>query len=279
MRTIRYDPSRKSLYHPEIGETVLKPTAYVSLELLCAEASRLAYKKFERQPSAVGEIQQALGYAGFTEAAFFCAEGSHALAAINPGTSNVIVAFCGTDQDPTDILVDLKAWPRNWPGGGKVYDGFYRAFNRIWPKIDSWLEAHPAQLLFTGHSLGAALATLAASARTPSKLITFGSPRVGDAEFVKTLRGCEILRYVDCCDIISQLPPEIAGFNHCGDLHYIDQTGNILSDASTESIASDRIRARVEYTFEYSWRVGSVAVRDLADHSPINYVFALQAAT
>jgi hypothetical protein len=71
----------------------------------------------------------------------------------------------------------------------------------------------------------------------------------------------------------------MAGFSHCGQLHYIDRMGNILHEASQEIVRDDRVQARVEYTFEHSWRVGSVAVRDLADHAPINYVFAVQAAT
>jgi hypothetical protein len=89
----------------------------------------------------------------------------------------------------------------------------------------------------------------------------------------------EISRYVDCCDIVTQLPPEMAGFGHCGQLRYIDRMGNISNDASQEFVREDRLRARVEYTFEHSWRVGSVAVRDLADHAPINYVFAVQGTT
>jgi len=279
MRRIPYDPSRISLYHPELGDTILNAGMDVSEDLICAETSRLVYKKFERQNAAGDEIRQALGHAGFSEVSFFDQQGSEVLAAINPTVSSVVVAFRGTEQDPTDISADLRAWPRNWPNGGRVHDGFCEAFNRIWSKMDPWIEAHPGRLLFTGHSLGAALATLAASVRKPSRLITFGSPRVGDAEFVSTLGGVEILRYVDCCDIVTQLPPEMAGFSHCGQLRYIDRMGNILHEASQEIVRDDRVRARVEYTFEHSWRVGSVAVRDLADHAPINYVCAVQAAT
>jgi hypothetical protein len=278
MREIPYDPTRKSLYQPEAGATILKTGGQFSEELVCAEAARLVYKKFERQDAAAEEIRQALSHAGFGDLSFFSVEGTSALAACNAETSTAIVAFRGAEQDPTDILIDLKGWPRNWPAGGKVHEGFYQAFNRIKPSIESWIAAHPGRLLLTGHSLGAALATLATSIRIPTRLLTFGSPRVGNDEFVSTLRGIEILRYVDCCDIVTQLPPEVAGFSHCGDLRYIDQMGNILNVPPVESITEDRVQARVGYTFAYSWRIGSVAVRDLADHSPINYVSALQAA-
>jgi hypothetical protein len=215
---------------------------------------------------------------GFGDVSFFEEQGSVALAAVNPATSTALVAFRGTEQDPTDISNDLRTLPRSQQNGGRVHDGFYEAFERIRQQIDRWIAAHPGRLLCTGHSLGAALATLAAGVWHPGRLITFGSPRVGDADFVKAFRGggVEILRYVDCCDSMTQLPPEIAGFSHCGELRYIDRMGNISHEASQEFISEDRIRARVEYSYEHSWRVGSVAVRDLADHAPINYVFALQ---
>ena len=53
-----------------------------------------------------------------------------------------------------------------------------------------WLAGPACQhsrLILAGHSLGAALATLAATVFPPALLVTLGSPRVGDAEFVAAL--------------------------------------------------------------------------------------------
>jgi hypothetical protein len=38
----------------------------------------------------------------------------------------------------------------------------------------------------------------------------------------------------------------------------------------------DRLHASTDYILRYSWISGNVAVRDLADHAPINYVEALK---
>jgi hypothetical protein len=42
-----------------------------------------------------------------------------------------------------------------------------------------------------------------------------------------------------------------------------------------EAASADRAAARVDYLEKFAWRVGSVLVRDLADHAPINYVRVL----
>lgn len=71
-----------------------------------------------------------------------------------------------------------------------VHRGFLEQFLSIERSLMKELEAHPdiSKLTFTGHSLGAALASIAASkikANTgiPTNLHTFGSPRVGSKEF------------------------------------------------------------------------------------------------
>ena len=99
------------------------------------------------------------------------------------------------DDDPTDLADDLNALPEEWQGGGRAHTGFAGALLDIWPQIALELQVVAGySLLFTGHSLGAAMATLAASLQTPKSLYTFGSPRVGDAAFVATLEKKSVER-------------------------------------------------------------------------------------
>jgi hypothetical protein len=72
--------------------------------------------------------------------------------------------------------------------------------------------------LITGHSLGAALATLAAVVVRPAKLITFGSPQVGNEQLGTLLARVEVRRFVHCCDLIARVPPEQIDQKHVGDL-------------------------------------------------------------
>jgi len=59
--------------------------------------------------------------------------------------------------------------------------------------------------IFTGHSLGGALAMLAASYWPPEQVHTFGCPRVGNSGFVKTVL-CKVHRYENWDDPVPYLP-------------------------------------------------------------------------
>ena len=128
-----------------------------------------------------------------------------------------------------------------------------------------------------GHSLGAAIATLLARPAQATHLITIGSPRVGDATFaagITATLGLEVTRIVDCCDVVTEIPPTQAGFEHAGRLTYIDRNGGVAADAATEFINADRLQARIDYLAQHAFRFGTVLSRDLADHAPVNYVRA-----
>jgi Lipase (class 3) len=280
MRTVPYDPSRVALFHPEQQASILALHGKASEDLLCAESSRLAYKRFESDPQQKGEISTALRSVGFEEVAYFDREGSQAFATWSSGSKTALVAFRGTQpDDPTDLADDLKAILVAWEKGGQVHKGFKDALGRLSGEIESWISLHPGRLLLTGHSLGAALSTLMASLIKPARLVTFGSPRVGDQGFVNTLTGIAVSRYVDCCDVVTRLPPDIGSFfEHVGTLIYLDSLGQVTASAiaTDQFIQADRDTAREEYLLHEAWRIGSVAFRDLADHAPINYVYALE---
>jgi len=80
----------------------------------------------------------------------------------------------------------------------------------------------PVSIEVTGHSLGAALATLytmenAKTDKAPNPaLCTFASPFVGDSTFAAVFDGLQLTswRIVNVQDIVPMLPPEILGFTH-----------------------------------------------------------------
>lgn len=239
-------------------------------------------------------INKTLGSIRFTDCKFFDSlthpngRGSHGLLAIDENTKLAVLAFRGTDaDDPADISDDLNAIPEDWQGGGKVHTGFADALLEIW-NGEQGVEAalnrlNGYRLLFTGHSLGAAMATLAASLRTPASLYTFGSPRVGDADFVAALEKKQLdnHRYVDCCDMVARVPPDkLLGYTHIGPPYYIDLDRSIQQrDPNDPYIGNDQTKAEVLYIEQYAWRIGDVGVRALADHAPVNYVWPVTADT
>jgi hypothetical protein len=194
-------------------------------------------------------------------------------------TPIAVLAFRGTEpDDPSDLFTDAKfaftPWTANGKVLGNVHDGFESSFRSIFPTDQALRSTFTGseRVLITGHSLGAALATLAASVFAPGHLYTFGSPLVGDEAFRRSMHDVDHARYVDCCDMVTRVPPEFLGYVHVGTLRYIDRNGNVLSAPSDAAIEGDRREATLSYLFKYAFRPGTVPVRELADHTPINYV-------
>jgi triacylglycerol lipase len=104
-------------------------------------------------------------------------------------------------------------------GSGTVHSGFLEAFESVWDSISKALSGLGVPIFYGGHSLGAALATLAAARRPPEALYTFGSPRVGDSDFAAALSQVPAFRVVDGRDVVTEVPPEGLGFSHVGEEH------------------------------------------------------------
>ncbi|WP_169545026.1 lipase family protein [Sneathiella aquimaris] len=101
-----------------------------------------------------------------------------------------------------NLLTDLV----HWCGPGKVHEGFYRLLWRLLRPIKQHLIVGN-RLYFTGHSMGAALAVLAASVIGADRVFVFGCPRIGDQEFAQEInRTLRVTRYENRCDLVTRLP-------------------------------------------------------------------------
>ena len=84
-----------------------------------------------------------------------------------------------------DVLADLMFLRRKFAADPavRVHRGFLREINKLWAKaIAPDLKAHTGgrPVWVTGHSLGAAMATLAGMYYPFEAVVTFGEPRVGE---------------------------------------------------------------------------------------------------
>jgi len=150
--------------------------------------------------------------------------------------SAAIVAFRGTQPDEwgdvlDDTLYALAPWVHP---GTHVHLGFKLALERVWDTLAGALGPDDGRrrVWFTGHSLGAALATLAAD-RLPhtAGVCTFGSPRVGDHAFVRRYNrrlGARAARYVNDADVVAHVPPRLPfPYDHVGGARFIASDGHV----------------------------------------------------
>jgi hypothetical protein len=93
-----------------------------------------------------------------------------------------------------DALTDVNVGVTNGHTGAPVHQGFYRAFDSVLPELSQFVAGLKGVTTVhcVGHSLGGAVATLAAdwlrarSLVAQARLYTFGSPRVGLWRFAET---------------------------------------------------------------------------------------------
>jgi pimeloyl-ACP methyl ester carboxylesterase len=254
-------------------------------DAIAAEFCRLSYFRFEEDAEQANLVTRAAAAIGYGEMEFFNAvapgktePGAQAIAALDE-RGHAIIAFRGTQPDShSDLLADARFLPVAWSGPGRVHRGFWSALECVLPAIESWLaERQGSRLTLTGHSLGAAMATLLAALRPQAELVTIGCPRVGNAEFGGVFEGRQARRYVGTVDLVTRVPPELLGYAHVGEEHYIDASGRVHRPAPDGlSRSLDQAKARFDF-MRLAFRAGSVPApgRDFADHAPINYVSAI----
>jgi pimeloyl-ACP methyl ester carboxylesterase len=119
--------------------------------------------------------------------------------------------------------------------------GFWDAWEVLRPQVEQWLRTNqPKSINITGHSMGAALAQLAAFTLCENwpiaRIVLFATPMIGAAAFndayaKKTIRDGttglnEItFRYLMLTDAISLPLPRVRGYRPGSPLHVIDQYG------------------------------------------------------
>ncbi|MBD2103273.1 lipase family protein [Leptolyngbya sp. FACHB-261] len=223
---------------------------------------------------------------GFKEFRFFDdpRTGTQAFAMANDKT--VVVSFRGTGElidwltDARIKKVRFKAPPEG-PIQGRVHRGFQAAWLSVADEILPWVKEQrtPEKTLWiAGHSLGAALATLATATlenegQTVNGLYTFGQPRTGGPGFVKSFNavcGDKTFRFVNNNDVVPQIPPAQFLYGHVGKLMYFDVNANLQFDNTKwGAILLDQLIGRFASTTE-PWTDG------ILDHMIGNYIDHLQ---
>jgi predicted lipase len=137
----------------------------------------------------------------------------------------------------TNARVALETWDAD--EFAKVHRGFARAFWSVKTDIFRAVQ-HADRLIIAGHSLGGALATLCADALVSfghaeeiHRVITFGSPRVGNPGFAanyNTALDTKTQRVVNAGDPVPHIPWLLGRYRHVDTQVYLQRDGEVRID-------------------------------------------------
>jgi len=180
-----------------------------------------------------------------------------------------------------DLMTDVDIRLVKWAEGGKVHRGFKNALDEVWDDLFIHIEKlhrKGLKIWFGGHSLGAALATLAAD-RCPyaAGVYTIGSPRVGDSDFRDQFH-VQAYRIVNNSDIVTKVPPK-GFYRHVAEIRFIDDHGRVhdrVAGAKKENIAIKH-EPRDNYESDEQFRGGlqGLVPDAFRDHVPLLYTVHL----
>jgi len=207
---------------------------------------------------------------------FISAAGSNVYVLSNE--TDVIVACRGTEvKEWSDVSADAsidRVSSSTEPG--LIHRGFKKYTDMVWQDVkNAVLDVYTTnkQLWITGHSLGGAMATIMAyrfGANSifpkPTALFTYGSPRVGNRDFIKQFN--EVIthhRWVNDGDIVTKVSFS-PWYYHCGTMHHIDHKGNITVNYDRK-FSLGRV---INFISPTSWL--KLVFSDVQDHSSVNYV-------
>jgi len=196
---------------------------------IMAQMAKLAYIPFEESDLGMEQLEYSLQSGWFNLMKTFNKKGTQAFLAKNDEFA--VLAFRGTQ--PTrweDVRTDLRALKQKTIEG-KVHRGFKEAFDDVRDEIFDIVDKSIGKdlpLYITGHSLGAALATVATQELEEkfddliAACYTFGSPRVGDGKYEKSIKA-PVYRIVNTTDIVTLVPIFLGTFMHVGDPRYLSR--------------------------------------------------------
>ena len=171
-----------------------------------------------------------------------------------------------------DYWTDARIERRSVCDGTWVHAGFADSCAELIERLQSsGLLASPRRWWLAGHSLGGALAVLAAErlAAIPDQRVvgvaTYGQPRVGNDRHAARLENLPLCRVVHGCDAIPSLPPVRLGFAHAPNEH-------LLASARRNDYPGTVLQHILGFWQRWRFGLGALTPVALMDHAPLYYV-------
>ena len=190
------------------------------------------------------------------------------------------LAFRGTDEI-NDWIDNINAIAVSQLFGS-FHRGFWNSVQDIWELLYGQYklkiqEGNRRPLFITGHSLGGAMATIAAAILAHRDVpftacYTFGQPRAMDKETARIFNvECKsrVFRFHNNNDIVTRVPARVMGYSHVGEYLYIAQEGTIHPEPGFwfkfVDFVDGSVSALKEKGFDY-----------IEDHDMANYLAAIE---
>jgi len=268
---------------PSVAPRKLSKMSVYERSYILAEFSCVAYEHD------INKIAEIAGKFGFKSVQMY-ARGNNECVRFTSDYETVIACRGTETSGMGDIITDLKIHRVDASYDcanvdGLIHSGFKEGALDLWKAVhdDVLAEGVDEKIWFTGHSLGAAIATIMATYSHHDEktfetagLITFGSPRVGNSDFSGFNDKCipGHYRWVNNEDAVTKSPLNLFGlYSHCGRLMYLqEEEGRCLEDCSWKRAFADRMLTRVSHILSFK------KATDLSDHSiDTGYVRKLKA--
>jgi triacylglycerol lipase len=248
-----------------LAETIQTGAFDIDLAQALMWMSQATYESTADRSRASGDrkLERILDRWGFACRARLSQAGTEGFVAESAAT--LVVAFAGTDPVvAANWVTDFNIRTRS----GGIHRGFADGVEGIWPALLAALEGTDKRIFLAGHSLGGALAVVAAwrlTGDTPEAadrgshgeaidvgriagVLTFGMPRAGDEAFEAAYRSRGLwqktARLEYGSDIIPSLPPAVSGqlaFRHVGPALHCPHGGQFKDVLPPRDDPDDRI--------------------------------------
>ncbi len=196
---------------------------------IMASMSQIAYDQYEINIEARQLFIAKLEGGGFKLIKTFNSKETDTQAFLAKNNDFAVLAFRGTEvAKVVDMKTDARAGKISTIQG-EVHKGFSAAYASVEKEIEDQIKTlNGLPLYITGHSLGAALATVCTQRleHTPAfreqiaACYTYGSPRVGDSHFDLDFKS-PIYRMANTTDIVTVVPLLAMGYTHVGDARFL----------------------------------------------------------
>ena len=203
---------------------------------ICASMSQLAYDRYELGNDEITrQFEAKLESGGFKLIDTFNSDETGTQAFLASHDDFAVLAFRGTERNWRDVQTDILA-RRIKTSSGRIHAGFRQAYESVRPQIEKSLrKVARLPVYITGHSLGGALATIATQNLESNPKFefqiaacyTFGSPRVGNAEYDPNIKS-SFFRIVNTVDIVTVIPLLAMGFVHVGDIRFLERQNELF---------------------------------------------------